>query len=114
MCALKGSAFVSSAGMVLAPSVTEVAARHGATEPPRREVTSPQAMAPCAACAPSGRDTLMRLSNLTVPIMPTLRPKLRKVARRSFSMVMALDNQPDAHCCPDYACGSPLCATVIS
>ena len=25
-----------------------------------------------------------------------------------------LDNQREAHCCPDYACGSPLCATVIS
>jgi len=34
------------------------AARRSATEPPRREVTSPQAMAPCAACAPSGRDKL--------------------------------------------------------
>ena len=35
--------------------------------------------------------SLMRASNLTVPIMPTLRPKLRKVARRSFSMAMAFD-----------------------
>ena len=35
--------------------------------------------------------SLMRVSNLTVPIMPTLRPKLRKVARRSFSMAMAFD-----------------------
>src|SRR5262249_17110151 len=33
--------------------------------------------------------SLMRASNLTVPTMPTLRPKLRKVARRSFSMAMA-------------------------
>jgi hypothetical protein len=29
-------------------------ARRSATEPPHREVTSPQTMAPCAACAPSG------------------------------------------------------------
>src|SRR6266487_1907822 len=44
--------------------------------------------------AKSGRfstSSLMRASNLTVPTMPTLRPKLRKVARRSFSMAMALD-----------------------
>src|SRR5262249_47416612 len=33
----------------------------------------------------------MRASNLTVPTMPTLRPKLRKVPRRSFSMAMAFD-----------------------
>jgi hypothetical protein len=33
--------------------------------------------------------SLMRASNFTVPTMPTLRPKLRKVARRSFSMAMA-------------------------
>jgi hypothetical protein len=30
-------------------------------------------------------------SNLIVPIMPILRPKLRKVARRPFSMAMAFD-----------------------
>src|ERR1700722_11799506 len=29
--------------------------------------------------------------NLTLPTIPTLRPKLRKVPRRSFSMAMALD-----------------------
>ena len=34
----------------------------------------------------------MRASNLTVPTMPTLRPKLRKVPRRSFSMAMAFDS----------------------
>jgi len=33
----------------------------------------------------------LRASNLTVPTMPTLRPKLRKVARRSFSMAIAFD-----------------------
>ena len=33
----------------------QLAARRSATEPPHREVTSPQAMAPCAACAPAGR-----------------------------------------------------------
>src|SRR5262249_24508221 len=33
----------------------QLAARRSATEPPHREVTSPQAMTPCAACAPSGR-----------------------------------------------------------
>src|SRR5262249_61118482 len=32
----------------------QLAARRSAPEPPHREVTSPQAMAPCAACAPSG------------------------------------------------------------
>ena len=42
MCALK---CVSLAEMVLAPPVTQVAERHGATEPPHREVMSPQAMA---------------------------------------------------------------------
>src|SRR5262245_27899593 len=39
--------------------------------------------------AKSGRfstSSLMRASNLAVPTIPTLRPKLRKVARRSFSM----------------------------
>jgi hypothetical protein len=36
-------------------------------------------------------NSLIRASNLIVPIMPTLRPKLRKVARRSFSMAMAFD-----------------------
>ena len=30
----------------------------------------------------------MRASNLTLPTIPTLRPKLRKVPRRSFSMAM--------------------------
>ena len=42
--------------------------------------------------AKSGRSTtssLMRASNLTVPTTPTLRPKLRKVPRKSFSMAMA-------------------------
>ena len=33
----------------------------------------------------------MRASNFTVPTMPTLRPKLRKVPRRSLSMAVALD-----------------------
>src|SRR5215467_1417484 len=31
----------------------QLAARRSATEPPHREVTSPQAMTPCAACAPA-------------------------------------------------------------
>jgi hypothetical protein len=35
--------------------------------------------------------SLIRVSNFTVPIMPTLRPKLRKMARRSFSMAMVFD-----------------------
>ena len=42
----------------------------------------------------SGRfstSSLMRASNFTVPTMPTLRPKLRKVPRRSFSMAIAFD-----------------------
>jgi hypothetical protein len=42
--------------------------------------------------AKSGRfstSSLIRISYLTGPIVPTLRPKLRKVARRSFSMAMA-------------------------
>src|SRR5262245_47280125 len=43
---------------VLAACSIKLAARRSATEPPRREVTSPQAMAPCPACAPSGRDKL--------------------------------------------------------
>jgi hypothetical protein len=34
----------------------------------------------------------MRASNFTVPTMPTLRPKLRKVARRSFSMAILSDD----------------------
>ena len=33
-------------------------------------------------------DTRLKLNR---PTMPTLRPKLRKVARRSFSMAMAFD-----------------------
>src|SRR5580693_3432162 len=33
----------------------------------------------------------MRASNLTLPTIPTLRPKLRNVPRRSFSMAMAFD-----------------------
>ena len=33
----------------------------------------------------------MRASNLTVPTTPTLRPKLRKVPRKSLSMAMAFD-----------------------
>src|SRR5262249_33569546 len=33
----------------------------------------------------------MRASNFTVPTMPTLRPKLRKVPRRSFSIAIAFD-----------------------
>ena len=35
--------------------------------------------------------SLMRASNFVFPAMPTLRPKLRKVPRRSFSMAMAFD-----------------------
>ena len=35
--------------------------------------------------------SLMRASNFTVPTMPTLRPKLRKVPRRSLSMAIAFD-----------------------
>src|SRR5262245_51113787 len=38
--------------------------------------------------------SLIRASNFTVPTMPTLRPKLRKLARRSFSMAMAFDLRP--------------------
>jgi hypothetical protein len=34
---------------------------------------------------------LASASYFTVPTMPTLRPKLRNVARRSFSMAMAFD-----------------------
>jgi len=83
--------------------------RHAVRSRPRRRWHLARLALPRAETS-----SLMRVSNLTVPIMPTLRPKLRKVPRRSFSMVMALDNQRDAHCCPDYACGSPLCATVIS
>ena len=44
--------------------------------------------------AKSGRfstSSLMSHFNSTVPTMPTLRPKLRKVARRSFSTAMAFD-----------------------
>jgi Molybdopterin-binding domain of aldehyde dehydrogenase len=36
----------------------------------------------------------MRASNLTIPTMPTLSPKLRKVPRRSFSMAMAFHEFP--------------------
>ena len=36
-------------------------------------------------------NSLMRASNFIVPAMPTLRPKLRKVPRRSFSMAIAFD-----------------------
>ena len=36
---------------------------------------------------------LMRASNLTVPTMPTLRPKLRRVPRRSLSMAIAFTAQ---------------------
>src|SRR6516164_5110839 len=35
--------------------------------------------------------SLTRASNFTVPTTPTLRPKLRNVARRSFSMAMTFD-----------------------
>jgi hypothetical protein len=35
--------------------------------------------------------SLMRASNFAVPPMPTLRPKLHKVPRRSFSMAIAFD-----------------------
>src|SRR5450759_3509773 len=35
--------------------------------------------------------SLMRASNFTVPTTPTLRPKLRKVPRRSLSIAMAFD-----------------------
>jgi hypothetical protein len=35
--------------------------------------------------------SLMRDSNFTFPTIPTLRPKLRKVPRRSFSMAIAFD-----------------------
>src|SRR5438445_497900 len=44
--------------------------------------------------ARSGRfstSSLMRASNFTFPTMPTLRPKLRKVPRRSFSIAIAFD-----------------------
>src|SRR5580700_9999847 len=45
--------------------------------------------------AKSGRlstSSLIRASNFTFPTMPTLRPKLRNVPRRSFSRAMALDS----------------------
>src|SRR5512133_758665 len=44
--------------------------------------------------ARSGRlstSSLMRASNFTFPTMPILRPKLRKVPRRSFSIAIACD-----------------------
>jgi hypothetical protein len=44
--------------------------------------------------AKSGRfptSSWIRASNFTFPTMPTLRPKLRKVARRSFSIATAFD-----------------------
>src|ERR1700730_2300041 len=37
----------------------------------------------------SATSSRIRASNLTVPTMPTLRPKLRSVPRRSFSMSSA-------------------------
>ena len=43
--------------------------------------------------AKSGRfstSSLIRTSNLTFPTMPTLRPKLRNVPRRSFSRAMVV------------------------
>jgi hypothetical protein len=36
-------------------------------------------------------EVLDKLPDTRLEIMPTLRPKLRKVARRSFSMAMAFD-----------------------
>ena len=36
-------------------------------------------------------NSLIRASNFTFPTIPTLRPKLRKVPRRSFSTAMAFD-----------------------
>ena len=44
--------------------------------------------------AKSGRfstNSLIRPSNFTVPTIPTLRPKLRKVPRKSLSMATAFD-----------------------
>src|SRR3954467_6597931 len=43
------------------------------------------------AVTPAARRSLMRASNFTFPTMPTLRPKLRKVPRRSFSIAIAFD-----------------------
>src|SRR4051794_8896636 len=46
------------------------------------------------SAARSGRfstSSLIRASNFTFPTMPTLRPKLRKVPRRSFSIAIAFD-----------------------
>src|SRR5262245_64063930 len=46
------------------------------------------------SAARSGRfstNSLMRSSNRTLPTMPTLRPKLRNVARRSFSIAIAFN-----------------------
>ena len=44
-----------------------------------------------AAFEKTVQELTLRASNFTVPTMPTLRPKLRNVARRSFSMAMAFD-----------------------
>src|SRR4030081_1689926 len=38
----------------------------------------------------------MRASNLTFPTIPTLRPKLRKVLRRSFSIAIKRDAEAEA------------------
>src|SRR5580693_2876159 len=40
----------------------------------------------------SSTSSLMRASNFNAPTTPTLRPKLRKVPRRSLSMAMAFDS----------------------
>jgi 6-phosphogluconate dehydrogenase len=45
-----------------------------------------------AAFEKTVQELTLRASNFTVPTMPTLRPKLRNVARRSFSMAMAFDS----------------------
>src|SRR5262249_3016621 len=46
----------------------QVAARRSATEPPHREITSPQAMAPCAACAAREQPaSYLKILSLLVP-----------------------------------------------
>ena len=60
--------------------------------------------------ARSGRfstSSLMRASNFALPTIPTLRPKLRKVPRRSFSMAMALTAEA---CDGSAACAVSDCA----
>jgi hypothetical protein len=65
------------------PPVTQVAARHAATEPPHREVTSPQAMAPCLSRLPFSRPHrgVGRIHSLVRSACPLG----RKLARSDYS-----------------------------